>query len=79
MPQSNFEKDELTVPSTIAVSVFDARCTCGSVSPVENGSWVLMRNYVIFMLSVFMVPFLRDNTRSHVIPANTVVTKRDRS
>ena len=30
------------------------------------------------MLSVLMVPFPRRITRSHVIPANTVVAKRDK-
>ena len=60
------------------MSLFDACCTCGSVRPGGTGSYVMMRNNAIFILSVLIVPFPRGNVRSHVIPENNVVTKRDR-
>ena len=37
-----------------------------------------MRNYAAFIVSVLMVPFPGDVTRSHVIRVNTVVAKRGR-
>ena len=37
-----------------------------------------MRNYAAVMLSVLIVFFPRGSTRSHVLPANTVVARRGR-